>query len=57
MEAGPERGVYGARITGTGGGGTVAALLARTGEATETLLAVMKAYQRETGLGLGVVEA
>jgi len=56
MEAGPERGVYGARITGTGGGGTVAALLARTAEATEALLEVMKAYNHVTGLVLGVTE-
>jgi galactokinase len=57
MEAGPERGVYGARITGTGGGGTVAALLARTPTATEALLEVMKAYNHVTGLVLGVTEA
>jgi galactokinase len=57
MEAGPERGVYGARITGTGGGGTVAALLARTPAATEALLEVMKAYNHVTGLALGVTEA
>jgi galactokinase len=57
MEAGPERGVYGARITGTGGGGTVAALLARTPAATDALLEVMKAYNQVTGLVLGVTEA
>jgi galactokinase len=57
MEAGPERGVYGARITGKGGGGTVAALLARAPAATEALLEVMKAYNQVTGLVLGVTEA
>jgi len=56
MEAGPERGIYGARITGTGGGGTVAALLARTPAATDAFLEVMKAYNHVTGLVLGVTE-
>jgi galactokinase len=57
MEAGPERGVYGARITGQGGGGTVAALLARSAAATDALLETMQAYNHVTGLVLGVTEA
>jgi L-arabinokinase len=56
MEAGPDRGVYGARITGCGGGGTVVALLGRTPAATDALLSTIKAYHRLTGLTLGVVE-
>jgi L-arabinokinase len=56
MEAGPDRGVYGARITGMGGGGTVAALLDRSAASTEALLEVRQAYQQVTGLVLGITE-
>jgi L-arabinokinase len=56
MEAGTERGIYGARITGTGGGGTVAALLSRSADSTDALLEVMKAYNHVTGLVLSVAE-
>ncbi len=56
MESGPERGIYGARITGAGGGGTVTALLNRSSASTDALLEVMKAYQQVTGLVLGVAE-
>ncbi len=57
MEAGPDRGVYGARITGAGGGGTVVALMDRSVAATDALLEAMKSYQQATGLTLGVTEA
>ena len=57
MEAGPDRGVYGARITGAGGGGTVAALLDRSAASTDTLLEVMTSYRQFTGLALGITEA
>ncbi|HVT81098.1 MAG TPA: hypothetical protein VHM90_10610 [Phycisphaerae bacterium] len=56
MEAGPDRGIYGARITGAGGGGTVAALLSRSNASTDALLEVMKAYNHVTGLHLNVAE-
>jgi galactokinase len=57
MEAGPERGIYGARITGCGGGGTVMALVDRTAPAVDAVLEVIKAYNQVTGLTLGVSEA
>jgi L-arabinokinase len=56
MEAGPERGIYGARITGVGGGGTVVALLQRSSQATDTLLQTLRTYHAITGLSLGIVE-
>jgi L-arabinokinase len=56
MESGPDRGIYGARITSTGGGGTVAALLNRSSASTDALLEVMNAYNQVTGLALGVAE-
>jgi L-arabinokinase len=56
MEAGPEKGVYGARITGIGGGGTVVALLQRSTQATDALLETLRSYRGITGLTLGVVE-
>jgi L-arabinokinase len=56
MEAGPEKGVYGARITGCGGGGTVIALLNRSEAATDALLGAIRSYHQMTGLTLGVVE-
>ncbi len=57
MEAGPERGIYGARITGCGGGGTVMALVDRSSGAGDAVLEVMRAYSQVTGLALGVSEA
>jgi galactokinase len=57
MQAGPDRGIYGARITGAGGGGTIAVLLSRSPDATDTLLEVIHAYNQLTGLVLGVTEA
>lgn len=46
-DAGPARGVFGARITGGGSGGTVAILASEAGEATVHELAAR--YARETG--------
>ena len=57
MEAGPERGIFGARITGAGGGGTVAALLDRSASATEALLEVKRAFGEVFGGPLGITEA
>ena len=57
MTSGPERGIYGARITRAGGGGTLAALLDRSPQATESLLEIMRAYHQLTGLTLGITEA
>ena len=57
MEAGPDRGIYGARITGAGGGGTVAALLDRSPASTDALLEVMNSYRQVTSLSLAVTEA
>jgi len=56
MEAGPDKGIYGARITGVGGGGTVVALLQRSAPATDALLQTLRAYHQMTGLTLGVTE-
>jgi galactokinase len=57
MEYGPDRGIYGARITGRGGGGTVMALVDRGQTATDAILDVMQAYAREMSLHLGISEA
>ncbi len=57
MEAGSERGIYGARITGSGGGGTVMALVDRGQQSTDAVLGVMKAYSDAMGLTLRVTEA
>lgn len=46
-EAGPERGIYGAKITGGGSGGTVA-VLARS-DAGAAVRAVAERYERRTG--------
>jgi L-arabinokinase len=46
-EAGPRRGLYGARITGGGSGGTVAVLARR--EASSSLKAIAERYAEETG--------
>ncbi len=49
-ERGPERGLYGARITGGGSGGTVAVLCAADSPATdEALLEVCREYADRTG--------
>ena len=57
MESGPEAGVFGARITGCGGGGTVVALLGRSAAASDALLDTMNAYHKLTGVQLTVCEA
>ncbi len=57
MESGPDKGVYGARITGVGGGGTVVALLDHSPAATDALLTTLHQYHQQTGLTLGVTEA
>jgi galactokinase len=46
-EAGPARGLYGAKITGGGSGGTVAVLGSRS--AGESVAAIARQYARETG--------
>jgi L-arabinokinase len=56
MEAGPENGIYGARITGCGGGGTVLVLLDRTPRASDVILDVIRGYAQVAGLALGVAE-
>jgi galactokinase len=49
-EQGPDRGLYGARITGGGSGGTVAVLCAADSPAAdEALTAVCREYERRTG--------
>jgi L-arabinokinase len=57
MQAGPERGIYGGRITGVGGGGTVMALVERSPAAGEAVLEIMEGYLQMTGLPLAVIEA
>ena len=54
---GPDQGIYGARITGAGGGGTVAVLMRTTHQATDVLLESLTAYHKITGLQLHVQEA
>lgn len=43
-------GLYGARITGGGCGGTVAVLMDTTERAAEAIAAVLKDYEQRTGL-------
>lgn len=51
QECGPERGLYGARITGGGAGGTVAVLCADDSPDVENaLVEVCQAYQQRTGI-------
>jgi len=57
MAAGPAKGVFGARITGCGGGGTVLALLDHSSDANDVLLDTLAAYPKITGLQLGIAEA
>jgi L-arabinokinase len=57
MEAGPDRGIFGARITGPGGGGTVMALADRSPAASDAILETIGAYQGITGKRLTVLEA
>lgn len=57
MQAGPDAGIYGARLTSCGGGGTVVALLNRSSSATDVLLDVVSAYHDMGGASLGVYEA
>ncbi len=49
-ERGPEQGLYGAKITGGGSGGTVAVLTTDTAEADAALEAVCREYEARTGL-------
>ena len=49
-DKGPERGLYGAKITGGGSGGTVAILCEATPEAEAALSEVCEAYEKQTGI-------
>ena len=49
-ERGPERGLYGAKITGGGSGGTVAILCSDTPEAESALNEVCAAYEKQIGI-------
>jgi len=57
MDHGPERGIFGARITACGGGGTVTALVGHSRNAADAILQTMTAYTKQTGLTLNVQEA
>ncbi len=57
IEAGPAAGVFGARITASGGGGTVAAMLDNSNRATDALLQIVSDYPREMGLPLEIQAA
>ncbi len=57
MQDGPEHGVYGARISGWGGGGTVVALLKRGSAVDDILLRLLEPYRQRTGHALGLLEA
>ena len=54
---GPDRGVYGARISGWGGGGTVVALLDSSRAAGEALLEIISRYPRVMAAPLQVLAA
>ena len=54
MDRGPAGGLYGARITGGGSGGTVA-VLASGPRAEESLAAVLDAYRARTGIEPGLM--
>ena len=47
-DEGPERGIFGAKITGGGGGGTVAVL--GRADAEDALARIVERYQRRTGI-------
>lgn len=49
MQEGPKRGIYGAKITGGGSGGTVA-LLCAGAEVDSALQRIRRAYEKQTGL-------
>ncbi len=53
-DAGPARGLYGAKITGGGSGGTVAVLARRSREAEETVARIAERYAAETGRAVKV---
>ncbi|HVX85439.1 MAG TPA: hypothetical protein VH253_11710 [Phycisphaerae bacterium] len=57
MESGPDQGIFGARITGCGGGGTLALLAARSSPANDALLDARRAYRQIAGLSLAISEA
>ncbi|HTV47827.1 MAG TPA: hypothetical protein VMG59_05235 [Phycisphaerae bacterium] len=53
----PKDGIYGARISECGGGGTVVLLMDNTPQATDALLKVISEYPRQTGYKLDVQAA
>src|SRR5271170_3051579 len=57
IAAGPETGIYGARISECGGGGTVVLLMDNSPQATDSLLKVISEYPRHTGYKLDVQAA
>ncbi len=57
MRAGPAAGVFGARISASGGGGTVVAMLDSSSQATDTLLQLVSDYPLEMGLPLEIQAA
>jgi galactokinase len=57
MEIGSENGIYGARISECGGGGTVVVLMENSSQATDALLGVISEYPRQTGFKLDVQPA
>ncbi len=56
QEAGPDKGVYGAKITGGGSGGTVA-FLTYGPDAEQTIQNIATRYRQQTGLVPQIVEA
>lgn len=57
MESGPAAGIYGARISQCGSGGSVVALVDAAGRAADVLLAVARDYPHATGLPLRITAA
>ena len=55
-DAGSKRGLFGAKITGGGSGGTVAVLGRDTDAARDAVLAIARQYERGTGLAAAVFD-
>ena len=55
MQRGPAQGLYGARVTGGGGGGTVAVLARNTSAGLESLQGVCAEYRARTGIAAALV--
>jgi galactokinase len=55
MERGAAHGIYGARLNGSGVGGTVAVLLEDSSRARQEMEGILERYRQETGLAAAVL--